>query len=86
MQQFRHVQGHWDKLRLKSSKDVKLLEEIISKLRLFEVKWQDFFVTQLNCYRGLSSLYSCIQMMLTEKWNGSGAGQSLKAYNVFVEK
>uniref|UniRef100_A0A803XSK6 Utrophin n=1 Tax=Meleagris gallopavo TaxID=9103 RepID=A0A803XSK6_MELGA len=37
MQQFRHVQGHWDKLRLKTSKDVKLLEEITSKLRLFEI-------------------------------------------------
>uniref|UniRef100_A0A803XVI5 Utrophin n=1 Tax=Meleagris gallopavo TaxID=9103 RepID=A0A803XVI5_MELGA len=47
MQQFRHVQGHWDKLRLKTSKDVKLLEEITSKLRLFETnskvvqKWMD---------------------------------------------
>ncbi|XP_072186986.1 utrophin isoform X1 [Excalfactoria chinensis] len=46
-QQFRHVQGHWDKLRLKASKDVKLLEEITSKLRLFETnskvvqKWMD---------------------------------------------
>ncbi|OXB67291.1 hypothetical protein ASZ78_010715 [Callipepla squamata] len=46
-QQFRHVQGHWDKLRLKTSKDVKLLEEITSKLRLFETnskivqKWMD---------------------------------------------
>uniref|UniRef100_A0A8C9FIP8 Calponin-homology (CH) domain-containing protein n=1 Tax=Pavo cristatus TaxID=9049 RepID=A0A8C9FIP8_PAVCR len=47
MQQFRHVQGHWDKLRLKTCKDVKLLEEITSKLRLFETnskvvqKWMD---------------------------------------------
>ncbi|XP_048793833.1 utrophin isoform X1 [Lagopus muta] len=46
-QQFRHVQGHWDKLRLKTSKDVKLLEEVTSKLRLFEtnskvvLKWMD---------------------------------------------
>uniref|UniRef100_A0A8B9TAJ9 Utrophin n=1 Tax=Anas platyrhynchos TaxID=8839 RepID=A0A8B9TAJ9_ANAPL len=35
-QEFRHVQGHWDKLKLKTSKDVKLLEEITSKLRIFE--------------------------------------------------
>uniref|UniRef100_A0A8B9TBD6 Utrophin n=1 Tax=Anas platyrhynchos TaxID=8839 RepID=A0A8B9TBD6_ANAPL len=46
-QEFRHVQGHWDKLKLKTSKDVKLLEEITSKLRIFEAnakviqKWMD---------------------------------------------
>uniref|UniRef100_A0A669P6L8 Utrophin n=1 Tax=Phasianus colchicus TaxID=9054 RepID=A0A669P6L8_PHACC len=46
-QQFRHMQGHWDKLRLKISKDVKLLEGVTSKLRLFETnskvvqKWMD---------------------------------------------
>lgn len=37
-QEFKHVQGHWDKLKIKISKDVKLLEEITSKLRIFEVK------------------------------------------------
>jgi len=37
-QEFKHVQGHWDKLKLKISKDIKLLEEITSKLRIFEVK------------------------------------------------
>lgn len=37
-QEFKYVQGHWDKLKLKISKDVKLLEEITSKLRIFEVK------------------------------------------------
>ncbi|XP_009978227.1 PREDICTED: utrophin-like, partial [Tauraco erythrolophus] len=36
MQEFKHVQGHWDKLKIKISKDVKLLEEITSKLRIFE--------------------------------------------------
>uniref|UniRef100_A0A8C0BZ52 Utrophin n=1 Tax=Buteo japonicus TaxID=224669 RepID=A0A8C0BZ52_9AVES len=47
MQEFKHVQGHWDKLKLKISKDVKLLEEITSKLRIFEAdskvvqKWMD---------------------------------------------
>ncbi|XP_055570491.1 utrophin isoform X4 [Falco cherrug] len=46
-QEFKHVQGHWDKLKLKISKDVKLLEEITSKLRIFEAdskvvqKWMD---------------------------------------------
>ncbi|NXE75481.1 UTRO protein, partial [Cochlearius cochlearius] len=46
-QEFKHVQGHWDKLKLKISKDVKLLEEIASKLRIFETdskvvqKWMD---------------------------------------------
>ncbi|NXG19659.1 UTRO protein, partial [Grallaria varia] len=46
-QEFKHVQGHWDKLKLKISKDIKLLEEITSKLRLFETdskvvqKWMD---------------------------------------------
>ncbi|NXX46419.1 UTRO protein, partial [Tricholaema leucomelas] len=46
-QEFKHVQGHWDKLKLKISKDVKLLEEITSKLRIFETdskvvqKWMD---------------------------------------------
>ncbi|XP_033917143.1 utrophin isoform X1 [Melopsittacus undulatus] len=46
-QEFKYVQGHWDKLKLKISKDVKLLEEITSKLRLFEAdskvvqKWMD---------------------------------------------
>ncbi|XP_065691443.2 utrophin isoform X1 [Patagioenas fasciata] len=47
MQEFKHLQGHWDKLKLKISKDVKLLEEITSKLRIFEAdskvvqKWMD---------------------------------------------
>ncbi|NXM30563.1 UTRO protein, partial [Oxyruncus cristatus] len=46
-QEFKHLQGHWDKLKLKISKDVKLLEGITSKLRLFETdskvvqKWMD---------------------------------------------
>ncbi|NXT85270.1 UTRO protein, partial [Zapornia atra] len=46
-QEFKHVQGDWDKLKLKTSKDVKLLEEIAPKLRLFETnsklvqKWMD---------------------------------------------
>uniref|UniRef100_A0A663MQL5 Utrophin n=1 Tax=Athene cunicularia TaxID=194338 RepID=A0A663MQL5_ATHCN len=46
-QEFKHVQGHWDKLKLKISKDIKLLEEITSKLRIFEAdsevvqKWMD---------------------------------------------
>ncbi|XP_066035003.1 utrophin isoform X2 [Chamaea fasciata] len=47
MQEFKDVQGRWDKLKLKISKDVKLLEEIMPKLRLFETdskvvqKWMD---------------------------------------------
>ncbi|NXD70785.1 UTRO protein, partial [Eolophus roseicapillus] len=46
-QEFKYVQGHWDKLKLKISKDVKLLEEITAKLRIFEAdskviqKWMD---------------------------------------------
>ncbi|NWQ63338.1 UTRO protein, partial [Neopipo cinnamomea] len=46
-QEFKHLQGHWDKLKLKISKDVKLLEGIMSKLRIFETdakvvqKWMD---------------------------------------------
>ncbi|NWS95132.1 UTRO protein, partial [Mionectes macconnelli] len=46
-QEFKHLQGHLDKLKLKISKDVKLLEGIISKLRVFETdakvvqKWMD---------------------------------------------
>ncbi|XP_068794942.1 utrophin isoform X6 [Struthio camelus] len=46
-QEFRHVQGHWDKLKLKIAKEVQLLEEITSKFRIFEVdskivqKWMD---------------------------------------------
>ncbi|NWT64453.1 UTRO protein, partial [Prunella himalayana] len=47
MQEFKDVQGRWDKLKLKTSKDVKLLEEIMPKLRIFETdsklvqKWMD---------------------------------------------
>ncbi|NXD34556.1 UTRO protein, partial [Copsychus sechellarum] len=47
VQEFKDVQGHWDKLKLKISKDVKLLEEIMPKLRVFETdskvvqKWMD---------------------------------------------
>ncbi|NXO66473.1 UTRO protein, partial [Phainopepla nitens] len=47
MQEFKDVQGRWDKLKLKISKDVKLLEEIMPKLRIFETdskvvqKWMD---------------------------------------------
>uniref|UniRef100_A0A8C4JEE9 Utrophin n=1 Tax=Dromaius novaehollandiae TaxID=8790 RepID=A0A8C4JEE9_DRONO len=46
-QEFRHVQGHWDKLKLKITKEVQLLEEITSKFRIFEAdskviqKWMD---------------------------------------------
>ncbi|XP_069708268.1 utrophin isoform X5 [Phaenicophaeus curvirostris] len=46
-QEFKRVQGQWDKLKIKSFKDVKLLEEVISKLRIFEAdskviqKWMD---------------------------------------------
>ncbi|NXT35817.1 UTRO protein, partial [Pelecanoides urinatrix] len=55
-EEFKHVQGHWDKLKLKISKDVKLLEEITSKLKIFEAdskvvqKWmngvKDFLMTE----------------------------------------
>lgn len=38
------MQGHWEKLKLKISKDVKLLEEIASKLRIFEVKMEIFLL------------------------------------------
>ncbi|NWV41474.1 UTRO protein, partial [Grantiella picta] len=47
MQEFKDVQGCWDKLKLKISKDVKLLEEIMPKLRIFETdskvvqRWMD---------------------------------------------
>ncbi|XP_005043818.1 PREDICTED: utrophin isoform X4 [Ficedula albicollis] len=47
MQEFKDVQGRWDKLKLRISKDVKLLEEIMPKLRIFETdskvvqKWMD---------------------------------------------
>ncbi|NXO82499.1 UTRO protein, partial [Sitta europaea] len=47
MQEFKEVQGRWDKLKLKISKDIKLLEEIMPKLRIFETdskvvqKWMD---------------------------------------------
>uniref|UniRef100_A0A8C0V2R0 Utrophin n=1 Tax=Cyanistes caeruleus TaxID=156563 RepID=A0A8C0V2R0_CYACU len=47
VQEFKDVQGRWDKLKLKISKDVKLLEEIMPKLRMFETdskvvqKWMD---------------------------------------------
>ncbi|NXB71148.1 UTRO protein, partial [Donacobius atricapilla] len=47
VQEFKDVQGRWDKLKLKTSKDVKLLEEIMPKLRIFETdskvvqKWMD---------------------------------------------
>ncbi|XP_032193903.1 utrophin isoform X6 [Mustela erminea] len=46
-QEFDDVQGKWNKLKVKVSKDVHLLEEITSKLRAFEVdlkvieKWVD---------------------------------------------
>lgn len=61
MQEFKEVQGRWDKLKLKTSKDVKLLEEIMPKLRIFEVKSKVFFyfwVAYLSCFRDLS-LCSC---------------------------
>ncbi|XP_030800385.1 utrophin isoform X2 [Camarhynchus parvulus] len=47
MQELKDVQGRWDKLKVKISKDVKLLEEIMPKLRMFETdskvvqKWMD---------------------------------------------
>uniref|UniRef100_A0A8C0KCZ8 Utrophin n=1 Tax=Canis lupus dingo TaxID=286419 RepID=A0A8C0KCZ8_CANLU len=45
-QEFDDVQGKWNKLKVKVSKDLHLLEEITSKLRAFEVnpelmKWMD---------------------------------------------
>ncbi|XP_067398337.1 utrophin [Emydura macquarii macquarii] len=46
-QEFKHIQGQWDKLKVKFSKDVHLLEEIFSKLKIFEAdskiiqKWMD---------------------------------------------
>ncbi|KAM6083392.1 utrophin [Chlamydotis macqueenii] len=46
-QEFKQVEEHWDKLKLKFCKDVKLLEEVKSKLRVFETdlkvvqKWMD---------------------------------------------
>ncbi|KAG6937049.1 utrophin, partial [Chelydra serpentina] len=46
-QEFKRVQEQWDKLKVKFSKDVHLLEEIVSKLRIFEAdskiiqKWMD---------------------------------------------
>ncbi|XP_006024299.1 utrophin isoform X2 [Alligator sinensis] len=46
-QELRRVQGQWDKLKVKVSQDVHILEEILSKLRLFEAdskvmqKWMD---------------------------------------------
>lgn len=36
-QEFDDVQGKWNKLKVKVSKDLHLLEEIIPKLRAFEV-------------------------------------------------
>ncbi|NWU96524.1 UTRO protein, partial [Upupa epops] len=47
IQEFKRVQGCWDKLKIKISKDAKLLEETMSKLRMFETdskvvqKWMD---------------------------------------------
>ncbi|XP_014118911.1 PREDICTED: utrophin isoform X4 [Pseudopodoces humilis] len=47
VQEFKDVQERWDKLKLKISKDVKVLEEIMPKLRIFETdskvvqKWMD---------------------------------------------
>uniref|UniRef100_A0A8D0GLL1 Dystonin n=1 Tax=Sphenodon punctatus TaxID=8508 RepID=A0A8D0GLL1_SPHPU len=46
-QELKHVEGQWDKLKVSVSKDVHLLEEILSKLRIFETdskiiqKWID---------------------------------------------
>nr|XP_047923765.1 utrophin isoform X6 [Anser cygnoides] len=78
-QEFRHVQGHWDKLKLKTSKDVKLLEEITSKLRIFEAnakviqKWMD----------------SVKDFLLTEKTaqgDSEGLQRQLDQYTVFVNE
>ncbi|XP_064564456.1 utrophin isoform X1 [Zonotrichia leucophrys gambelii] len=47
VKEFKDVQGRWDKLKAKLSKDTKLLEEIMPKLRMFETdskvvqKWMD---------------------------------------------
>uniref|UniRef100_A0A8C5JI45 Utrophin n=1 Tax=Junco hyemalis TaxID=40217 RepID=A0A8C5JI45_JUNHY len=47
VKEFKDVQGRWDKLKAKISKDIKLLEEIMPKLRMFETdskvvqKWMD---------------------------------------------
>nr|XP_014437163.1 utrophin isoform X2 [Pelodiscus sinensis]XP_025035407.1 utrophin isoform X2 [Pelodiscus sinensis] len=46
-QEFKNIQGQWDKLKLQFTKDVHLLEEIVSQLRIFEAdskiiqKWMD---------------------------------------------
>eukprot|EP00075_Anas_platyrhynchos_P020844 XP_027310097.1 utrophin isoform X1 [Anas platyrhynchos] len=78
-QEFRHVQGHWDKLKLKTSKDVKLLEEITSKLRIFEAnakviqKWMD----------------SVKDFLLTEKTaqgDSEGLQRQLDQYTAFVNE
>ncbi|XP_063007583.1 utrophin isoform X3 [Melospiza melodia melodia] len=47
VKEFKDVQGRWDKLKAKISKEIKLLEEIMPKLRMFETdskvvqKWMD---------------------------------------------
>ncbi|NWZ61735.1 UTRO protein, partial [Acrocephalus arundinaceus] len=66
MRDFKDVQGRWDKLKLKISKDVKLLEEIMPKLRIFETdskvvqKWmdgvKDFLMTEKAVQRDTEGL------------------------------
>lgn len=90
MQEFKDVQGRWDKLKAKISKDVKLLEEIMPKLRIFEVKWKDFFffacITQLLYRPFFLCVPAGVQMKLIEKWNFDGplVWQRLKAYIVYL--
>ncbi|NXY90493.1 UTRO protein, partial [Alcedo cyanopectus] len=65
-QEFKHVQGHWDRLKLKASKDAKLLEEIASKMTIFEAdakvvqKWMDgvkeFLMTEKAVQGGTEGL------------------------------
>nr|XP_009930413.1 PREDICTED: utrophin [Opisthocomus hoazin] len=74
-QEFKHVQGHWDKLKLKISKDIKLLEEITSKLRIFEAdskvvqKWmdgvKDFLMTEKSVQGDTEGLQRQLDQCMT---------------------
>ncbi|NXN99803.1 UTRO protein, partial [Rhinopomastus cyanomelas] len=70
--ELQRVQGRWDRLKVKSSRDVKLLEEIASKLRTFESgvqvvqKWLDGVKDLLASERALQGDADGLQRQLDQ--------------------
>lgn len=67
-QEFKCLQGYRDKLNMKVSKDVHLLEEIISKLRIFEVNIWPRLCGSVILLRGQNTTKLGHQSKSRRKW------------------